>query len=390
MKTVAHLLPAYNPFPPRYPAGTELRVEQVSLRQRRYRPLVVCGAFPGQREAERIGAMEIRRIRIGRIYRRLFQKLSRLDPVPYTERMWRRVRGEDAALLHIHNEPKLLAGLAPRLRRAPLPTVVHVANEKPLPPADLPLVARFVACSRHMADWLVQRWGIAPGRVEVIYTGVDTAARPPRWALAPAERAALRARWGLPQEATVIAFAGRLVKEKGVAELLDAFALLRARLPGRVFLAIAGNVRESKDPRNEKAVYGRAMAARIAQSPDVRWVGSLHPQQVHDFLAACDLFALTSIWHDPFPTAMLEAAAAGLPIVGSRRGGIPEFVGHCPGARLVDSPEDPAAWAAELERLLREPELADAQGRWLRERVEREFPWERVAREFEDLYDRLL
>lgn len=37
--TIAHLLPEYNPFPPVYPAGTELRVEQVARRQRRYRPL---------------------------------------------------------------------------------------------------------------------------------------------------------------------------------------------------------------------------------------------------------------------------------------------------------------------------------------------------------------
>ena len=55
--TVAHLLPNYNPFPPVFPAGTELRVEQVSLRQRRYRPVVICGHFPGQRESEAIGTL---------------------------------------------------------------------------------------------------------------------------------------------------------------------------------------------------------------------------------------------------------------------------------------------------------------------------------------------
>jgi len=42
-RTVAHLVPDHNPFPPTYAAGTELRVEQVARRQSRYRPVVICG-----------------------------------------------------------------------------------------------------------------------------------------------------------------------------------------------------------------------------------------------------------------------------------------------------------------------------------------------------------
>ncbi|HTY98780.1 MAG TPA: glycosyltransferase family 4 protein, partial [Rhodocyclaceae bacterium] len=189
---VAHLLPNYNAFPPVIPAGTELRVEQVGLRHSRYQPLVVCGAFPGQPLAERIGVMEIRRIAFGRLYRRLFQKLTRLDPLPYGRRMWSIIRASRAALLHIHNEPKLLAGLAPYLRQHPLPTVVHIANHKPFRRDDLPLVTRFVACSRFMARWLTEEYGLAPQRVEVIHTGVDIANRPPRWALEPGRRLELR------------------------------------------------------------------------------------------------------------------------------------------------------------------------------------------------------
>ena len=103
MVTIAHLLPDHNPFPPIYPAGTELRVEQVARRQRRYHPVVICKAFDGQALSEQIDAMQVRRIRIGRLYRRMFQKLTRLDPWPYAARMWRVLRQEQAVLLHIHN-----------------------------------------------------------------------------------------------------------------------------------------------------------------------------------------------------------------------------------------------------------------------------------------------
>jgi len=390
-RTVAHLVPDHNPFPPTYAAGTELRVEQVARRQTRYRPVVVCGWFKGQPEIEEQGPMRIRRIRVGRVYRRLFRKITRLDPLPYTERMWRIATEERAEILHIHNEPKLLAGLLPRLQMSALPVIVHVANEKPLPKNALGRVGRWVACSRYIRDWLVNENSLAAERVQVIYTGVDAAARRPRWEIPAPAREALRRRYGvMDPDATVLLFAGRLVKEKGVNELLDAFERLRARHPARLMLLIAGNVRDSDDPKNEKAVYGKAVAARMATMPGVHWVGSLKPEQMHEFLLAGDVFVMPSLWHDPFPTVMLEAAAAGLPIVAGARGGITEFLEGCPEFRFVRDLGDPEELADAIRLFVDVPARREAAGRWLRAKVEREFDWLRVCEEFEDLYDALL
>ncbi len=388
MKTIAHLLPNYNPFPPIYPAGTELRVAQVSQRQSRYRPVVVCGGFPGQPSKENLDAMEIRRIHFGRIYRRLFQKITRLDPWPFGHRMWQCIREENAVLLHIHNEPKLLAMLAPYLRETPMPMVVHIANDKPIPRELIPLVTRWVACSHFMAKWLQEHVGVPADRIEVIYTGVDITGRPPRWTISVTEQAERRARWGVGPEDYVFLFAGRLVKEKGVAEMLDAFERLRAERP--VKLLVAGNVRESKDPANEKAVYGQAVAARMAKMGGVRWVGSLHPDAMHDFLLVGDAFLLPSLWHDPFPTVMLEAACAGLPILAGRRGGITEFLDGCPGLGFLEHPEDPNELAAMMARLADGAVSGLDAGRWLRARIEANFDWSRVTRDFENLYDHTL
>ena len=390
-RTVAHLLPDHNPFPPTYAAGTELRVEQVARRQSRYRPVVVCGWFEGQPEIEEQGPMRIRRIRVGRMYRRLFRKITRLDPLPYAERMWRIAREERAEILHIHNEPKLLAGLLPRLQGSSLPVIVHVANEKPLPKDAIGRVQRWVACSRYIRDWLVSENSIAAERVQVIYTGVDAASRRPSWEIPAPARLALRRRFGVTDpDAAVLLFAGRLVKEKGVNEMLDAFERLRARHPGPLALLVAGNVRESDDPKNEKAVYGKAVAARMAKISGVHWVGSLKPAQIHEFLIAGDVFLMPSLWHDPFPTVMLEAAAAGLPIVAAARGGITEFLEGCPEFRFVCDPGNADELAEAIRALVDTPARREAAGRWLRAKVEREFDWRRVCGEFEDLYDALL
>jgi len=390
-RTVAHLLPEYNPFPPIYPAGTELRVEMVSRRQVRYRPVVVCGWFEGQAEAENLSPMEIRRIRIGRAYRRLFQKITRLDPLPYVERMWRIMQEERAAIAHVHNEPKLLAGLAPQLAQSPLPVVVHVANEKPLPQSAIHRVARWVACSRYIQEWLERDNAIPGDRIQVIYTGVDATARRAHWQVPGPGRAGLRQRFGVVDpEATVLLFAGRLVKEKGVQELLDAYEILRQRTSRPTMLLVAGNVRDSDDPRNEKAVYGKAVTKRMASMECVRWVGSLRPDQMHDFLLAGDVFVMPSLWNDPFPTVMLEAAAAGLPIVAAARGGITEFLNGCPDFSFVADPANPDAIATEILRYVESPSAREGAGRWLRQRVDREFGWDRVCAQFEDLYDTLL
>lgn len=391
MRTVAHLLPAYNPFPPVYPAGTELRVEQVARRQKRYRPVVICAQFPGQMPAETSGAMEVRRIRTGRAYRRVFQKLTRLDPLPYTTRMWRIASEERAALLHVHNEPKLLTAIRSSALRAGIPLVVHVANEKPIEPASRECVACWVAASQYISDWLTRENGIPAGRVRVIHTGVDVAAYSPVWDVAPQRRSALRARFGVRDpQSVVVLFAGRLVKEKGVQELLDAFERLRARSHRPVELLVAGNVRDSDDPRNEKAVYGRAALERMRGMSGVVYAGSLHPAQMREFFMAGDLFALPSLWNDPFPTAMVEAAAAGLPIVAAARGGVTEFLEGAPCTAFVSHPEDAEELAAALARYVDSASDRATAGRWLRERIVRHFDWQRVTDDLESLYDDLL
>ena len=87
---------------------------------------------------------------------------------------------------------------------------------------------------------------------------------------------------------------------------------------------------------------------------------------------------------------MLEAAAAGLPIVAAARGGITEFLEDCPAFSFVDDPADAADLADNIGRYVLAPGDRGIAGRWLREQVESRFDWSRVCLEFEDMYDRLL
>jgi glycosyltransferase involved in cell wall biosynthesis len=109
---------------------------------------------------------------------------------------------------------------------------------------------------------------------------------------------------------------------------------------------------------------------------------------VPKILAALDLFVLPSLW-EGMPNAVLEAMAAGLPVVATAVGGTPEVVMDGVTGLLVP-PQDPSALAQAIERLLRDPDLRRTMGRAGRRRVEQHFDVRETVRQVEDLYETLL
>ena len=101
-----------HPIPPMKGAAVEWWMYQVSRRLQTMEPHLLCLAAPGQALEEVSDGIHFHRARIGRAYRRLFQKITRLDPWSYAHRMARRIDRLQPAILHVHNAPALM----PRLR----------------------------------------------------------------------------------------------------------------------------------------------------------------------------------------------------------------------------------------------------------------------------------
>ena len=113
----------------------------------------------------------------------------------------------------------------------------------------------------------------------------------------------------------------------------------------------------------------------------MRFVG--HREDARDLLAACDLYANSSI-SEGISLTILEAMAAGLPVVATRVGGTPEIVDATCG-RLVPS-RDPRALADALTALAADAALREPLGRQARARVEQRFTLDRMVREYRDTY----
>ena len=297
--------------------------------------------------------------------------------------LWRLLRRLQPAVLHSYNltaieyaPVALLAGVPARVngahgRDAGDP---HGTNRKHnlLRRLMLPFYDVCYANSAAMEDWNRSVIGVPPAKSRMLPNGID------------AERFRVRgeqeARPYFNAGEIVIGTVGRVQDVKDHATLMDAFLLLREQLPQlreRLRLAIVG------DGPLLQALRDKAAAAGIAGAV---WLPGGR-NDVPDVLRSYDIFALSSI-AEGTPGAALEAMACGLPVVGTRVGGIPEVIDNGVTGQLVP-PSNAAALAAALKHYVEAPALARRHGLAGRERVLRKYSMPAMVAAYQDMYDSL-
>jgi len=210
--------------------------------------------------------------------------------------------------------------------------------------------------------------GADPARVEVIPTGVDTEL------FRPAERC--------ERPGPVVGFLGRVDRDKGVLDLLEAFARARADVPEvRPTLRIAG--------KGDAVPLLRSRADALGLADEVTLPGRLPHAAVPGYLADLDVLAAPTRVSEPFGIVAVEAAAAGTATIASRLGGLAETVVDGVTGRLVE-PGDVDGLTAALRQALADPSTNAAQGAAARERAERVYSWAGITDRFEELFGKLV
>lgn len=202
------------------------------------------------------------------------------------------------------------------------------------------LSATTIAVSAALRDAYVQRGLLDPARVTVVHNGIDVS----RFAPADQEgRQAARQALGIADDAPLLVTTSVLRdRRKGVHVLLRALPrILGVHSAARLLVIGDGPIRPALE----------ADAARLGIAGAIHWAG--HRDDVASLLAAGDLFVLPTL-EEPFPTAVLEAMATGLPVVASDIGGIPEMLDAPALGRLV-TPGDADALARAVTGLLGDP-----------------------------------
>ncbi len=163
------------------------------------------------------------------------------------------------------------------------------------------------------------------------------------------------------RESARLLYLGRLDKTKGVSYLLQALPTIAAACPD-VKLGIVGSGPDEEALRAEHEALG--LRGRV------EFLGKVPYERVMEFYATATLLVLPSIWCENSPLTCYEAMVAGLPIVGSNIGGIPDLVEDQVTGRLV-APRDPGALAGAIVDLLDAPRTLRAMGRKAQARVGR-------------------
>jgi glycosyltransferase involved in cell wall biosynthesis len=288
-----------------------------------------------------------------------------LDEEWFCRAAWRLATANDRPpdIVHAHALHQ-----AARLRIGSIPVIINL----PGPPN-----ARYTGDLRAADALVADGWAAAnlPATlgcaVDRVPKGVDGDRFQP---VGPDRRQTLRL-----QDKRVVVAVARLVPIKNLRLLIDAVAIVRARM-WNVHLLIVGDGPEADALKQH--------AASLDLADAVTYVGYVAHTETPPFYRTGDLFALSSDF-DNSPNVVLEAMATGLPVATTDVGGVREFVTDGVGGAVVPA-RDAAALAAAIEKYLGSPATAQAAGAHNRLKATAEFSWRTSALRLLDVYHRVL
>jgi glycosyltransferase involved in cell wall biosynthesis len=232
-----------------------------------------------------------------------------------------------------------------------------------------------LANSGEVRNYMVQREGVHPERIQVIYNGLDPDRFGRRFSREQVKR--LRLELGLPSAGPVVGTVANLLPQKDYPTLLHAAAQVVRHNPAACFLLIGdGPLRAQLE----------TATARLGLSGRVVFAGQRN--DVERCLACLDVFILCSV-REGFSNALIEAMAAGLPVIATRVGGNLEAVREGDSGFLFEVGDDETL-ARLILRLIGNPEEAGVLGEQGRTRARREFGMTEYLRRMATLYTDVL
>jgi len=287
-------------------------------------------------------------------------------------------------LVHLNNLNLPQVPVAEATTAADIPYAVHCRMIRSFSRREAKLAAqagRVLCVSRAVRDELQQQMSLSPRQLAVVPNGIDPEP------FAGDKDEAARAELGVPLDVPVAVMLGRLAQWKGHHVAIAAWRMVRRQLPEAV-LAIVGA------GETEYLEQCKALAGRLDLAEAVRFIG--HRDNVPRVLQAADLVVHASCYDDPsrgtieaFGRVVIEAMAAGLPVVATAAGGVPEIVVDGVTGKLV-RPGDPDALAEAMQFYLEDPDAAFEAGLEGRRRVKQEFLVEHMVRATITQYEQIL
>lgn len=295
----------------------------------------------------------------------------------------RLLREQSVDLVHVNTIVQIPGAVGAKIARKPIVWYI-------LEPLETNLKTRLAAwLAETLADRLVvvshaistelQRVSLKPPpTVYIVHLGLDLRA----FEAEGANVAQVRSRWNIQGSQPVVGLVGNIIPRKGTQYFIQAAHLVLQRYPDARFLVVG----DSPDFAREYGLEIRKFCRVEGLDKAVVFTG--FRRDIPAIMQACDVMVLASL-QDPFPWVVLEAMAAGKPVVATNVEGVPEAVVHGKTGFLVP-PADPQAMAEAIMTLLDDPKRAREMGAAGKARVRQEFTRQAYVGKMESIYADLL
>jgi phosphatidylinositol alpha-1,6-mannosyltransferase len=242
-----------------------------------------------------------------------------------------------------------------------------------------------VANSNYTATLATER-GVARESMRVIPLGVDSAR------FAPASNCKEIKQEFCLHDRQVILYVGRLARRKGVKEFVqNCLPAIVEKLPQACFVIAGSNPTESLTHRDDVRTEIEAVVRDLGLQDHVRLCGEVSDGELVKLFQSCDIVVLPALASaddvEGFGMVLLEAGAAGKPVIATKVGGIPDAVDDGRTGVLVEAADYRTLSDSVLE-LLVDDERRHAMGEFARRRMQTEFSWETVIERYEKVFNR--
>ncbi|MFC4321627.1 glycosyltransferase family 4 protein [Litchfieldia salsa] len=300
----------------------------------------------------------------------------------YKEGVTEFLSSEQFDLVHIFNRPRLILPVRQHAPHSKITLSMHndMFFPEKIDPVEAQMalheISQIVTVSDYIGNVIKDLYPESVPKIKTIYSGVDIERfLPIDHPDISGIRNELRKKHGL-EDKTVILFAGRLSRNKGVDKLILAIPALAERFDNLALVIIGGNW-FSQDRVTDYVAYIRALSKRLP-IPVIN-TGYVSGDKIHEWYSAADLFVCTSQWQEPLARVHYEAMAAGLPIVTTERGGNPEVISARENGVVIKNPEDPNGFVEAITEVLSDKSLMTSMGKKGRDLALSQYTWDRVA-----------